>query len=1380
MNWGQEKKMTGTPWGWGILLLVSSLMLFVFPVQAEEQWSEYAKIGPTSNNALGGFLNPSGVAVDNIGNIYVADNTNHRIQKLTAATGAWSEWKKDVIGPAYGSGLGEFSNPNSVSVDNNGNVYVADASNHRVQKLTVATGEWSEWKKPGGGAGSGLGEFNNPRGVAVDSHGNVYVADAWNHRIQKLDAATGVWSEWKKSGGGLGNGLGQFNMPSRVAIDSSGNIYVADTSNHRVQKLTAATGEWSEWKKPGGGAGSGLGEFNNPYDVSVDSQGNVYVAELNNHRIQKLDAATGEWSEWKKNGGGPGGGLGEFYTPKGIAVDSDGNLYVADSGNARIQKLTAATGGWSEWVYEGAIPGEGLGEFSYPSGVTTDNERNLYVADYDNHRIQKLNAATGEWSEWKKIGGGYGDGLGEFENPNDVAVDAGGNVYVVDRFNHRIQKLTAATGIWTEWKKNGGGQGSGLGEFDYPGGVAVDHDGNMYVADTNNNRIQKLDAATGEWNDWKKAGGGSGSGLGEFRQPASVEVDSDGNVYVADTGNNRIQKLDAATGEWNDWKKAGGGSGSGLGEFDEPSSVAVAANGDIYVADLGNHRIQKLELSSGVWSQWKKRSGGEGSGLGEFASPSGVAVDSTGTVYVADFGNSRIQKLITFAAPAGVPGVPTDVTAEVAGGESQATVHFTAPANDGGSPVTGYTVLSNPGGRTGTGTSSPITVTGLTYGTAYTFTVVATNSVGSSGASAASNSVTPTAPAGVPGVPTDVTAEVAGGESQATVHFTAPANDGGSPVTGYTVLSNPGGRTGTGTSSPITVTGLTYGTAYTFTVVATNSVGSSGASAASNSVMPTAPEAPADVPGAPTSVTAAAGGGGAIVSFHAPATDGGSRITSYIVTSSPGGLVAAGASSPITVTGLTYGTAYTFTVVAINRVGSSPASDASNVIRLESASNRDNSDTSDSNDSSGSGQPQPAAPTMPDPAGAVVLVNGKVEHIGALKITSIDSQSAAIITIDQSKLAEKLAEEGPSAVVTIVADAKADIVRGELNGQMVHSMELQQAVLELKTDKATYHLPAKQIDIQSISERLGKSPALQDIQIQIEIAVPQAGQWATNPSAEGTISIIAPPIDFTIKAVYKDEIIEITAFNAYVERTIAIPDDTDPGKITTGVVVEADGTLRHVPTRIVQLDGKYYAKINSMTNSTYSVVWHPVQFQDMELHWAKEAVHDMGSRMVINGIGQGNFHPDQDITRAEFAAILVRGLGLRPEPDSTFFSDVHTGEWFAGAIGTAFKYNLISGFEDGAFRPNDKITREQAMVIMARAMSFTGLAEAAPSQDGPFENSFSDAGKISVWAKGGSLKSLQTGLVSGRNSKELAPQAFMTRAEVAVMVQRLLQKSGLI
>ncbi|MBB3068528.1 hypothetical protein FHS14_001504 [Paenibacillus baekrokdamisoli] len=424
------------------------------------------------------------------------------------------------------------------------------------------------------------------------------------------------------------------------------------------------------------------------------------------------------------------------------------------------------------------------------------------------------------------------------------------------------------------------------------------------------------------------------------------------------------------------------------------------------------------------------------------------------------------------------------------------------------------------------------------------------------------------------------------------------------------------------------------------------------------------------------------------------------------------------------------------------------------------------------------GQPTTSVTTNVD-----VLVNGKVESAGTATTTKVHDQTVTTVTIDENKLEDRLATAGQHAVITIPVLIKSDVVVWDLNGRMVNNMDQKQSILEIKTENASYTIPAQQIDMNAILKQLGKSVALQDIKVQFEIAAPTAESMkiVENSAVKGHFTIVAPPINFTVKVSYGDITIELSKFKAYMERTIAIPEGVDPNKITTGIVVEPDGTVRHVPTRIITNDGKYYAKVKSLTNSTYAIVWHPIAFKDVAQHWSKDAVNDMGSRMIISGIGSDNFNPDQDITRAEFAAIMVRGLGLKLEDGAAPFSDVKSSEWYSSAIQTAYSYNLISGFEDGTFRPMDKITREQAMTIIAKAMKITGLK--AKLQSKPLDEllgAFTDAKNVSEWAKISIADCLQAGVVTGRNSTELAPQAYISRAEVATIIQRLLKKSELI
>ncbi|WP_019912725.1 S-layer homology domain-containing protein [Paenibacillus sp. HW567] len=549
-------------------------------------------------------------------------------------------------------------------------------------------------------------------------------------------------------------------------------------------------------------------------------------------------------------------------------------------------------------------------------------------------------------------------------------------------------------------------------------------------------------------------------------------------------------------------------------------------------------------------------------------------------------------------------------------------------------------------------------------------------------------------------------------------------------------------------------TGLTNGTTYYYVVKAVNSAGDS---LASNQASAT----PATVPGAPSEVSAVAGNGQATITFASPADNGGSPITGFEVSSSAGGFKASSVMSPVTITGLQNGTVYTFTVKAINAVGSSIDSAPSNSVT-------------------------PAAPvTAPAPTaaaadpGASVLINGKIQSIGQITLKQINNQAAAILSVNEAKLEEQLNTAGPGAVITFPFTQTAGILIGELNGRIVKNLEQHQAVIKIQTPQASYTLPAQQIQMDNIANQLWQTAELQNVKVQIQISTPAPDQMKIidNAAAAGNFTIAAAPLDFTIHATSGDRTVEVNSFNSYVERTIQLAGGVDTSKITTALVIEADGSVRHVPTKIENNNGVLYAKINSRTNSTYAVVYHPVSFADVANHWSQDVVNDLGSRMVINGVDGTAFYPNQDMTRAEFAATLVRALGLKLQDGAASFTDVQSSAWYHDEILTAAKYNLVQGYEDHSFRPLDKVTREQAMTMIAKAMALTPAI--AQSTDVSL-SSFRDADQVSAWAAASVNGSLKAGIVTGRSQDILAPKASVTRAEVAAMIHRFLQKSDLI
>jgi len=270
-----------------------------------------------------------------------------------------------------------------------------------------------------------------------------------------------------------------------------------------------------------GTSGIATGQFQTPRGIAVDDSGNVYVADTFT-RVQKFNTSGTFISQF----GVPGVVNGGFVTPFKVATDSAGNVYVTDSDStaARVQKFNSS--GVFQFVVGGFL--------NSATGVAVDSADNFYVGDQGNHRIRKFTSAGVLITSW----GSSGTGDNQFDSPMGLAIDASDNVYVVDSVNNRVQKFTSAGVFITKW----GTAGAGDGQFNGPQGIAVDSTGTVYVADTNNNRIQKF-TSTGTF---LEACGTAGSGDGEFSSPGDVAVDSANNLYVVDNGNDRVQKFGSA------------------------------------------------------------------------------------------------------------------------------------------------------------------------------------------------------------------------------------------------------------------------------------------------------------------------------------------------------------------------------------------------------------------------------------------------------------------------------------------------------------------------------------------------------------------------------------------------------------------------------------------------------------------------------------------------------------------------------------------------------------------------------------------------------------------------------------------------------------------
>jgi tripartite motif-containing protein 71 len=281
--------------------------------------------------------------------------------------------------------------------------------------------------------------------------------------------------------GSLGSGNGQFFEPRGMAVDADGSVYVADWNNGRIQKFTATGTYLTQW----GSRGSGDGQFYfGPCGIEVDGRGHVYASSFgccgagpSDDRLQEFSSTGMFLSRW----GSLGSGDGQFFEPLGVAVDASGDVYVADLSNKRIQKFTAT----GTYVMQWGSRGSGIGQFQGgPWGLATDAAGNVYASDTSTCRVLKFSSTGTFLTQW----GSFGDGEGQFRSPHGVAVDPNGYVYVTDTLGHRVQQFTGDGVYIAQW----GTFGSGNGQFSHPYDVATDAEGSVYVTDTVNNRIQKF------------------------------------------------------------------------------------------------------------------------------------------------------------------------------------------------------------------------------------------------------------------------------------------------------------------------------------------------------------------------------------------------------------------------------------------------------------------------------------------------------------------------------------------------------------------------------------------------------------------------------------------------------------------------------------------------------------------------------------------------------------------------------------------------------------------------------------------------------------------------------------------------------------------------
>ena len=679
---------------------------------------------------------PQALAVDSAGDIFIADTLNHRIRRVDSLTG--------LINTVAGNGVLAFAGdggpaiaaslcfPQGIALDGRGNLYIADSANHRIRKVdsrssfitTLAGAEaplFTSCTNTSGNAGDGgpaaQARFNEPRGIAVDSAGNIYIADALNRLVRRIDAADGIirtiagrgcpdppadCSELVGEGGpALQAGFGEM---YGIALDERRNsLYVTDRSNALIRRIDliegtveTVAGEVDPERLRGitGFEGDGgpatEARLNRPRGVAVDPSGNLYIADQRNQRIRRVDlegtisTVAGSGTEGFSEDGSEAmqAALGD---PWAVQADDNQNLLIVESSNDRIRQVSAATGRMGTVAGGGSTVPPGLGLITGLALLQEPGQGGgrLFLADQGRNSVFALDVESGGLTLVAGDGpdGPSGDGSAltdaRLRAPRDIALDGDGNLYISDRDNHRIRMADLQAGTIGTVAGNGiadfsgDGQAASQASLHSPAGLAFDASGNLWIADFNNHRIRRVDAAgiiqtmAGDGTD-ESSGDGGPAESASISGPLDLAFDSLGNLYVVDagiaaaSGGDRVRRIDAQSGTIS--TLAGGGrqdsvfvegmEATGM-HFGTLQAVAIARGADfpenIYIGDLFSLRVFRLNLQQGTLHSV--------AGTGEFAFggdnrpateagigfPSALLGDQGGNLFISDILHRRIR-----------------------------------------------------------------------------------------------------------------------------------------------------------------------------------------------------------------------------------------------------------------------------------------------------------------------------------------------------------------------------------------------------------------------------------------------------------------------------------------------------------------------------------------------------------------------------------------------------------------------------------------------------------------------------------------------------------------------------------------------------------------
>ncbi|MGB6830352.1 MAG: FG-GAP-like repeat-containing protein [Terracidiphilus sp.] len=674
----------------GTYFIDSAAMPFIYTVAGNEAFGYGGDGGPAT---FGELNSPQSAVKDSAGNLYISDEYNNVVRKVTAGTGIIST-VAGIGTPGYSGDGGlaanaQFNGPGPMAMDTAGNLYIADLNNSVIRKIAAGTGLITTYAGDpnattwGDGGLATSAEISPPGSLAIDTAGNLYIAEPYLETIRKITAATGIISTVAGNGsygfsGDGGSALkAGFAFPYGVAVDSAGDLFIADTDDNVIRNVKASTGIISTvvglWGNPGfsgDGGPAASAQLNSPQDVAVDTSGNLYIADTYNNRVRKVTASTGIINtmagntgfNWCSSLGGDGdpGADASLCLPISLTVDAAGDVYVVDE-RSRVREVTApqvppasaaATPSFS------VAPGNYAGSQTVTVSDSTSGAA-IYVT------LDGTTATTGgqEYNGPITINGSVTIGA--------VAVAPGflpsaptSASYTIAAVPPTVINTIAGSGI-SGFAGQGGPALSA--ELASPAFMAVDAAGNVYFSDPSNYVVWKVSAATGTIGIAAGNGTNGNSGNGgpatsaEFIAPEGIAIDSTGNLYIADTSSRVVRRVDAKTGIISNFAGSGtfttvAGTGDGgpasQAEFGGPWGLALDAEGDLFISDTSDNCVREVSAATGIISTVAGNGkqvgalGDEGPATSAVVQrPEALAIDGVGNLYIATPNVGRVRKV---------------------------------------------------------------------------------------------------------------------------------------------------------------------------------------------------------------------------------------------------------------------------------------------------------------------------------------------------------------------------------------------------------------------------------------------------------------------------------------------------------------------------------------------------------------------------------------------------------------------------------------------------------------------------------------------------------------------------------------------------------------